>query len=137
MNKATSRRALLHVGALSGIAAASGLALPALARDTKKTGAEEAISPPEDLMREHAILDRILLVYEAGMRRAGQGVLPQGLRFQVSIPMVNSVAEAEQAAAGQVTGIVEHKDASPEQREIRDRRHRRMPGTFPSTYSGD
>jgi hemerythrin-like domain-containing protein len=73
MNKATSRRALLHVGALSGIAAASGLALPALARDTKKTGAEEAISPPEDLMREHAILDRILLVYEAGMRRAGQG----------------------------------------------------------------
>jgi hemerythrin-like domain-containing protein len=73
MNKATSRRALLHVGVLSGVAAASGLALPALARDTKKTGAEEAISPPEDLMREHAILDRILLVYEAGMRRAGQG----------------------------------------------------------------
>jgi hypothetical protein len=27
----------------------------------------------------------------------------------------------------------EHK----EQRELRDRRHRRMPGTFPSTYSGD
>jgi hypothetical protein len=24
-----------------------------------------------------------------------------------------------------------------EQRELRDRRHRRMPGTFPSTYSGD
>ena len=73
MNKATSRRALLQVGALSSVVAASGLALPALARDTKKTGAEEAISPPEDLMREHAILDRILLIYEAGMRRAGQG----------------------------------------------------------------
>jgi hypothetical protein len=27
----------------------------------------------------------------------------------------------------------EHKD----QRVLRDRRHRRMPGTFPSTYSGD
>jgi hypothetical protein len=24
-----------------------------------------------------------------------------------------------------------------EQRELRDRRHRRMPGTFPPTYSGD
>ena len=24
-----------------------------------------------------------------------------------------------------------------EQRVLRDRRHRRMPGTFPSTYSGD
>ena len=73
MNKATSRRALLHVGALSGVVAASGLVVPALARDTKKTGAEETISPPEDLMREHAVLDRILLVYEAGMRRASQG----------------------------------------------------------------
>jgi hypothetical protein len=31
-------------------------------------------------------------------------------------------------------------DASEEQKEqrvLRDRRHRRMPGTFPSTYSGD
>lgn len=73
MNKATSRRALLHAGALSGLVAASSLALPVLARETKKTGAEDDISPPEDLMREHAILDRVLLVYEGGIRRAGQG----------------------------------------------------------------
>ena len=73
MNKATSRRALLQVGALSSLVAAGGQALPTLARDTKKTGAEEAVSPPEDLMREHAILDRIMLIYEAGTRRAGQG----------------------------------------------------------------
>ena len=73
MNKATSRRALLQVGALSGVVAASGLALPALARDTKKTGAEETVSPPEDLMREHAVLERMLLIYDAGMRRLGQG----------------------------------------------------------------
>src|SRR5580704_17129105 len=73
MNKATSRRALLHVGALSGFGAAGGLALPALARDSKKTGAEETAFPPEQLMRGHAILARVLLVYEAGMRRMGQG----------------------------------------------------------------
>jgi len=48
------------------------LATPVLARDAKKK-AEDAISPPEDLMREHAILDRILLIYESGMRRLGQG----------------------------------------------------------------
>jgi hemerythrin-like domain-containing protein len=48
------------------------LATPVLARDAKKK-AEDAISPPEDLMREHAILDRILLIYESGMRRIGQG----------------------------------------------------------------
>ena len=28
-------------------------------------------------------------------------------------------------------------DEQKEQRVLRDRRHRRMPGTFPSTYSGD
>src|SRR5207302_567551 len=27
----------------------------------------------EDLMREHAVLDRVLLIYESGLRRAGQG----------------------------------------------------------------
>jgi len=48
------------------------LATPVLARDAKKK-AEDAISPPEDLMREHAILDRILLIYERGMRRLAQG----------------------------------------------------------------
>jgi hemerythrin-like domain-containing protein len=48
------------------------LATPVLARDAKKK-AEDVISPPEDLMREHAILDRILLIYESGMRRLGQG----------------------------------------------------------------
>jgi Hemerythrin HHE cation binding domain len=73
MNKATSRRGLLHVGALSGVVAASGLALPVLARDTKKTGAEETVLPPEHLMRGHAILARVLLIYEGGMRRMGQG----------------------------------------------------------------
>jgi hypothetical protein len=73
MNKATSRRALLNAGALSGFVAASGLALPALARDTKKSGAEETAFPPEQLMRGHAILARVLLIYEAGMRRMGQG----------------------------------------------------------------
>ncbi len=73
MNKATSRRALLHVGTLSSVVAASGLVSPALARDTKKTGAEETAFPPEQLMRGHAVLGRVLLIYEGGMRRMGQG----------------------------------------------------------------
>jgi hypothetical protein len=49
------------------------LALPAHARDSKKPGAEEAVLPPEHLMRGHAILARVLLIYEGGMRRMGQG----------------------------------------------------------------
>jgi hemerythrin-like domain-containing protein len=30
---------------------------------------EELVTPPEDLMREHGVLDRVLLVYEAGLRK--------------------------------------------------------------------
>jgi hemerythrin-like domain-containing protein len=73
MNKATSRRALLRAGATSSLVTAAGLALPAHARDSKKPGAEEAVLPPEHLMRGHAILARVLLIYESGMRRMGQG----------------------------------------------------------------
>jgi hypothetical protein len=32
---------------------------------------------------------------------------------------------------------VEDADEHKDQRVLRDRRHRRIPGTFPSTYSGD
>ena len=32
-------------------------------------GPEEEVSPNEDLMREHGVLDRVLLVYEEAMRR--------------------------------------------------------------------
>ena len=73
MNKATSRRALLHAGTTSGLVAAGGIGLPVHARDSKKPGAEEAVLPPEHLMRGHAILARVLLIYEGGMRRMGQG----------------------------------------------------------------
>jgi hemerythrin-like domain-containing protein len=74
MNKATSRRALLQAGTASGLVAATAdLSLPVHARDSKKPGAEEAVLPPEHLMRGHAILARVLLIYEGGMRRMSQG----------------------------------------------------------------
>jgi hemerythrin-like domain-containing protein len=38
-----------------------------------KDDMEEAVTPPEDLMREHGVLDRVLLVYEAVIRRFGAG----------------------------------------------------------------
>jgi hemerythrin-like domain-containing protein len=42
-------------------------------------GDEEEISAPEDLMREHGVLNRILLIYEEGIRRlrAKQDVPPE------------------------------------------------------------
>jgi len=65
------RRTFLRTAA--GMAALSplGSALYAggTATDDKKAEAEEEISAPEDLMREHGVLNRILLIYEEGLRR--------------------------------------------------------------------
>lgn len=65
---------------LFGAAAACGFApaLPALADERgkgigPKAEADVPVPPTEDLMREHGILRRILLIYEAGARRLGQG----------------------------------------------------------------
>src|SRR5213594_3693455 len=43
---------------------------------------EEEVSPPEDLMREHGVLKRVLLVYEEAIRRidAKQELPPDSIR---------------------------------------------------------
>jgi hemerythrin-like domain-containing protein len=51
---------------------AGGLILPAFAeaRDKQHRSEKEAeVTPPEDLMREHGVLDRVLLIYEAALRK--------------------------------------------------------------------
>ncbi len=69
-----SRRHLL-VGAAGSLL----LSAPALADQRrqatpkKKTAESVPVTATEDLMREHGVLRRILLVYEAGARRIGQG----------------------------------------------------------------
>jgi hemerythrin-like domain-containing protein len=53
---------------LVGCAGAAGGASPP--RDAQEGhGQEEEVSPAEDLMREHGVLNRVLLVYEEGARR--------------------------------------------------------------------
>jgi hemerythrin-like domain-containing protein len=83
MRRHESRRDL--IGA-AGLALAGGLVAPAMI--TRRAHAEELesmsgkadeneaggkVTPPEDLMREHGVLDRVLLIYEAVMRRFGSG----------------------------------------------------------------
>lgn len=73
-----SRRDLLRLG----LAAAAVLATPAalLARQAPSQGAAP-VSPTEDLMREHGVLGRLLLIYEhqSAHLAAGQQVDPQAL----------------------------------------------------------
>jgi hemerythrin-like domain-containing protein len=69
------RRGLIGLGGLGGLV----LATPALADwrrqgEPKKAAKSQApVNAPEDLMREHGVLERILLIYEVGGRRLGHG----------------------------------------------------------------
>jgi hemerythrin-like domain-containing protein len=65
-----TRRNILRRAALAGGLAALGAGgAPARAAGQ----AEGGVSPAEDLMREHGVLRRLLLVYETGMRRMRGG----------------------------------------------------------------
>ncbi len=69
---ADDRRRFLTVSAAFGLGTL-GLAAPLHAddkkKDDKKDQPEEEVGATEDLMREHGVLNRILLIYEEGLRR--------------------------------------------------------------------
>ena len=69
----SKRRLLLFGGALATVAAPAIFVRPAFAEKKraadKAAKKEEDVTPPEDLMREHGVLDRVLLLYEAAIRK--------------------------------------------------------------------
>lgn len=69
-----SRRQLLHaVGAAAGVAM-TGCATAAAAQQRKaKEGGDAEVTPGEDLMQEHGVLDRILIIYDECARRIDAG----------------------------------------------------------------
>jgi hemerythrin-like domain-containing protein len=73
----TSRRRFLYL--TGGLAA--GIALPVLAAGKKDGNVKESeVNPVEDLMREHGVLRRVLLIYEETIsRRHGLKQLPPGV----------------------------------------------------------
>jgi hemerythrin-like domain-containing protein len=72
------RRSFLLAGA-----AAPGILVPRTTQEHE----EEEVSPPEDLMREHGILKRVLLVYGEAIRRidARQDLPPEAVREGATI----------------------------------------------------
>lgn len=66
---ALRRRGLIGSAGMLGMA----IALPVMARDEAKKGTDDSVTPTEDLMREHGVLQRLLLIYDAGSRRLEQG----------------------------------------------------------------
>ena len=85
------RRFVSRVAATSAVACAP-VWVSAQQRDRgssqpTKADAEEDVAPPEDLMREHGVLNRILLIYDEAVRRldAKQDLPPDPLRNATSI----------------------------------------------------
>jgi hemerythrin-like domain-containing protein len=68
----TDRRLFLKAAPLGFAAAVPGLAFarPDAKNDDKKKD-EEEVGATEDLMREHGVLNRVLLIYEEAVRRLG------------------------------------------------------------------
>jgi hemerythrin-like domain-containing protein len=63
-----SDRRRLILGAALGVPGLAAFAGP-LAADDKKGQPDEEVGATEDLMREHGVLNRVLLIYEEGLRR--------------------------------------------------------------------
>ncbi|HLH93041.1 MAG TPA: hemerythrin domain-containing protein [Xanthobacteraceae bacterium] len=74
MTRSFTRRAL--IGGTPGLVAAGALA----SRLRAEAPLRNVISPTEDLMREHGVLDRVLLVYEAALARFAAAV-----RFDLAV----------------------------------------------------
>jgi hypothetical protein len=66
-NNQSSRRHFLKKSGI--ILAASGFAALGKSAANEEGDKNEEISPPEDLMREHGVLKRILLIYGEAIRR--------------------------------------------------------------------
>jgi hemerythrin-like domain-containing protein len=72
---------------LEGCQAASGPRKRTSATGPEKPEPEEEVSPAEDLMREHGVLKRVLLIYGEALRRfsAGEDVPPEALKDSATI----------------------------------------------------
>jgi len=72
MHEDTRRSFLLKGGIVSATLMVPGVTAFALQeKGSEKAGEEVEVSPTEDLMREHGLLNRVLLIYEESARRLG------------------------------------------------------------------
>src|SRR5258706_6504391 len=67
-----SRRGFIHLTGITGSGLLVAALTPGALGDEKDKKADEEVSPAEDLMREHGVLKRILLVYGEAIGRMDQ-----------------------------------------------------------------
>ena len=77
----------------SGALVLAGHSTGYAAEPHEKEGEEGDISAIEDLMREHGVLERVLLIYEEGMRRVSKGEETDPSVFQHTAKLVRKFVE--------------------------------------------
>jgi len=82
-----NRREILVLGALWPLSAAAS------PTSKKKTEADEGVGPVEDLMREHGVLRRILLVYDEALRQIAAGQKIDAAALHRAAALVRSFVE--------------------------------------------
>src|SRR5262245_60617476 len=70
---ASDRRAFLRLAASAGLLAAGCSAASERREAPASEDAEAEVTPGEDLMQEHGVLERVLLIYDETIRRANGG----------------------------------------------------------------
>jgi hemerythrin-like domain-containing protein len=82
----STRRQFIKAGGIFIAASGVTAAMNTFGKEEEEKKAEE-VSPPEDLMREHGVLKRILLIYGEAIRRieANQELPPEPLRDSAKI----------------------------------------------------
>ena len=82
------RRSFVMLGAATGL----GLVTSCRTQSPRALEGSDDLAPAEDLMREHGVLNRILLVYEEGIRRLEGGGTPAS-QLLASAAIVRSFVE--------------------------------------------
>jgi hemerythrin-like domain-containing protein len=79
--RSTRRNFLVAAGTVGAGLLLTGGRIAVAAEEKKAQPGEEGVTATEDLMREHGVLERILLIYEEGIRRldAHEELLPENL----------------------------------------------------------
>src|SRR5579872_2383502 len=85
------RRSFLKKGLQAGLLA--GLGTSSLLIGCSGKGEDKEVSPPEDLMQEHGLLNRILLIYDHCRQEIAYGRDPQLPSLNASAGIVRSFVE--------------------------------------------
>lgn len=90
---ADRRRVLIAGAGAVGTVVLAGPAALAAAQGQEKINPDEGVTAPEDLMKEHGVLNRCLLIYEEGLRRLDAGQDPGPEVFQHTADLVRRFVE--------------------------------------------